>query len=145
DASAKVISKSEQLMCRVARLRRELALPENQLPARYFEATRLGEVLAMLRDIHGSAVEKVERQEAKKRDSDTARNIKTMAHLQTILEWIEIFVVSVYAAELCERVVPDEKTSDYRTLLVAGAAAFGAMVTAGLVLPTWLKKCLVIV
>lgn len=138
DASARVISESEQLMRKLPLLRHQLALPENELPARYFEAAHLGELLAMLRDVHGSAVEKVERQEAKKTDSDMARNIDTMAHLQTILEWIEIFLVSVYAAHLTDMLLGKE--GKLRSLIVASAAVLGAIVTAVLVLPTLLKK-----
>jgi hypothetical protein len=134
-----LVDESEKLIAQVASLRRELALPENRLPSRYFEATRLGDVLATVRDIHRSAVEKVEREEARERDSKIATNINTMAHLQTIVEWIEIFVVSVYAAELCDKLTEDK----HEPLIISAAAAFGAAVTAVLVLPTWTKKCLV--
>jgi hypothetical protein len=146
EGSLKVISRSEKVMRALPTLTRQLALAENRLAARYFEAARIGELLRMLHDFHAAAIERVERQEAQKRDADTARNIKTMAHIQTIVEWIEIFIVSVYAAELCANLSEPEpgKSSEYRTLYIAAAAAFGAIATAALVLPTPLKKCLVI-
>jgi hypothetical protein len=62
------------------------------------------------------------------------------------VEWIEIFIVSVYAAELSGHLwEPGEGNhSEYRPIWIAAAAVIGAIATAGLVLPTWPKKGMVI-
>ena len=141
--SVKVIRRAERLIREFAWLRLQVALPENQLPARYFETARFGEVLEMLRAIHSSAVEKIERREARLQETEMANNIDRMAHLQTIVEWIEIFLVSVYAAHLCDMLVPEKEKERYGRLLIVGAAAVSGIVTACLVLPTARKKMLV--
>jgi len=62
---------------------------------------------------------------------DVSRNIQTVAHVQLMLEWIEIFLVSVYSAHLAEMLFPDDHVS------VMVAASLGAVATACAVLPRW--------
>ena len=113
-----VIETAHRLTGEAAKLKRDLALPENRLPSRFFEAVRFGEVLEMVRDVQ------------------TASNIAIVAHVQGMLEWIEIFLVSVYAAHLSHMI-------GFHGLQVATAAIFGAVVTAFFVLPTWRQRGLV--
>jgi hypothetical protein len=37
---------------------------------------------------------------------DTARNVRTVAHVQTMVEYIEVVLVSVYAAHLWDMIEP---------------------------------------
>jgi len=62
---------------------------------------------------------------------DVSRNIETVAHVQLMLEWIEIFLVSVYAAHLAEMLFPGDH------LMVMLAATLGAVASACAVLPHW--------
>lgn len=62
---------------------------------------------------------------------DVSWNIKTVAHVQLMLEWIEIFLVSVYAAHLAEMLFPKDH------VMVMMAASLGAVAAACAVLPRW--------
>ena len=95
-----VIDKAESLMRQTAAATLQVSLPENRLPARFFDAMRLDRVLGMLRDINRSAAERVERQEAANQTSKMTKNIGIVAHVQQMVEWIEVFIISVYCAHL---------------------------------------------
>jgi len=103
-------------MRKAAQIRHDLALSENQLPSRFFEATQLGEVLETARDVA------------------TAKNISVVARVQTMVEYLEIFIVSVYAATLTDILTGHEMALPWKQLLVSLAAALSATVTAGVVL-----------
>jgi hypothetical protein len=65
-----------------------------------------------------------------------AANIKIVADVQRIVEYIEVFLVSVYAAHLTHMLTTGSPPGEplWSHLWVATAAAFGAIVTAALVL-----------
>lgn len=62
---------------------------------------------------------------------DVSQNIETVAHVQLMLEWIEIFLLSVYAAHLAEMLFFGDH------LMVMLAATLGAVASACAVLPHW--------
>ena len=66
------IRQNEPSMRKAAQIRHELAMPENRLPSRFFEAMQLGEVLETVQDVA------------------TAKNIAIVAHVQRMVEYIEI-------------------------------------------------------
>ncbi len=66
-------------------------------------------------------------------------NVEKVAHVQLMLEWIEIFLVSVYAAHLAEMLFPENH------VMVMLAATLGAVAAACAVLPDWRSVFSVIV
>lgn len=66
-------------------------------------------------------------------------NVEKVANVQLMLEWIEIFLVSVYAAHLAEMLFPENH------IMVMLAATLGAVATACAVLPNWKQISAVIV
>ncbi|HEY5953160.1 MAG TPA: hypothetical protein VIT18_02280 [Terrimicrobiaceae bacterium] len=58
-------------------------------------------------------------------------NVEKVTHVQLMLEWIEIFLVSVYAAHLAEMLFPGNH------VMVMLAATLGAVAAACAVLPDW--------
>ncbi len=66
-------------------------------------------------------------------------NVEKVANVQLMLEWIEIFLVSVYAAHLFEMLFPGNH------VMVMLAATLGAVAAACAVLPNWKQISAVIV
>jgi hypothetical protein len=93
---------AEQLVRRVAGLKHKLVLPENRLAARFFEATRLDEFLENTRTLSRSAAD---RRLAKA----MADNINIVANVERKVEWIEVFVISVYVGHLFHMVVAENE------------------------------------
>jgi hypothetical protein len=74
------------LVQRAAQLQHALADPANRLLNRFFESTRLDEVLTRVSDVNTA--------------TRLENNTRIVADVQTKVEWLEIFFVSFYAAEL---------------------------------------------
>jgi hypothetical protein len=81
--------------------------------------------------------------EIEKRQAEIAHNVgvnvEKVANVQLMLEWIEIFLVSVYAAHLFEMLFPGSH------VMVMLAATLGAVAAACAVLPNWKQISAVIV
>ena len=93
------------------------------------------EVRRVISDLDGSS--SAERQE--RIASDIARNLRVVARTQSMVEWIEIFLVSVYAAHLWEIVSADLVREPHRWLVSLGAlacAVLGGVATA-IILKPW--------
>ncbi len=107
DNGEEMVAHGESLMRRVVTVKHLLALPQNRLPGRFFEASGLAEVLGMLRDVNEAAVEKVRSARsdstlAKIRDLNLSagKSLKESTELQGKVEWLEVFIFAVYIAEL---------------------------------------------
>ena len=94
------VASAEQLVRQVAELKHQLVLPDNRLPALFFEATKLDEVLDMIRTINVSAVNRAEERRSRNLAEQVAANVEVVTRVQTVLEWIEVFLISVYAGHL---------------------------------------------
>ena len=102
-----IVEQSQALTRRLADVKHKLSLPENRLLGRFFEASRLDEVLGMLRDVNENAVERVR---AAKADATLAQSEASLAQIKKLgsqsvelqgkVEWLEVFFVAVYFAEL---------------------------------------------
>lgn len=98
---------AESLLCDAVQLRQDLAVPENALMRRFFEASRLDDLIALLRDLNGAAVEREHSEEARNLTAQQNRiaasldnNVHTLVSLQQKVEYVEIGIVLVYSAEL---------------------------------------------
>ncbi|HEV2970893.1 MAG TPA: hypothetical protein VGY55_13055 [Pirellulales bacterium] len=107
EGSEQIVAESHRLTRRLAVEKHTLSLPENRLLGRFFEASRLDEVLEMLRDVNEAAVERVRtaRSDAtlsqiRDLNSSSERSIKESIELQGKVEWLEVFFFAVYIAEL---------------------------------------------
>src|SRR5262249_24903060 len=90
---AAALAKGEAGLRDVAGVKRALARPENQLLSRFFEASRLDEVLKTLRDVYLAAVQRAQTEKLTKNTHD-------VAEIQGKLEWVEVFIIAFYALEL---------------------------------------------
>ena len=88
----------ERLMEQLGDVQSALVLPDNRLVSEFFNAGRLQNVLLSLRDVYLAAVE----QNQTKKLND---NVHEVAELQSKLEWLEVFIVGVYAVELVHLIV----------------------------------------
>ena len=97
EKTAAVLAQGEADLRRVAGVKRALARPENQLLSRFFEASRLDEVLKTLRDVYLAAVQRAQTEKLTK-------NTHEVAEIQGKLEWVEVFIIAFYALELAYHV-----------------------------------------
>jgi hypothetical protein len=107
ESSEQIVAESHRLTRRLAVEKHTLSLPENRLLGRFFEASRLDEVLEMLRDVNEAAVERVRSarsddtlSQIRDLNSSSERSIKESIELQGKVEWLEVFFFAVYIAEL---------------------------------------------
>jgi hypothetical protein len=133
-----VVELAERTMAELATVRHELAFPENLLLRRFFDSSRLDESLSTLREVNATIIE---REELKRftvladRQTQIATatkdNVKALVRLQTKIEYVEIFLISVYAAELIH-VLGISFNKDHATTgwCILGFAIFSAIVAA---------------
>ncbi|MEO6741855.1 MAG: hypothetical protein ABIP20_16540 [Chthoniobacteraceae bacterium] len=101
--------------------------------------TAIGEISSFYAERH--AAQSVRQQAEIAASSD--RSLKMIAHVQGMVEYIEIFLVSVYAGHLCHMIVPESVFASH--LWVAVAAAVGAVVTSRIVLhDAREKRCVIL-
>jgi hypothetical protein len=112
-----IVAHGAHLTRRVADAKRRLAFPEARLLGRFFEASRLDEVLSAVHDLN------LVSSEAAYRDR--------IEHLQGNVEWLEIFIVTWYAFEFFEHMreiyqgEPGHKAGPGRLTL---GSAFGGLI-----------------
>jgi hypothetical protein len=86
------VQKGEGLMQELAKAKNELARRGGRLLAPFFEASRIDKVLEAYRDVYLAGAERLQ---AKK----TNDNIHHLTEIQHKIEWVEVFLVGVYALE----------------------------------------------
>jgi hypothetical protein len=101
------LARSDELLIELALRGHDITLPENVLVRRFFEASRLDRSLAMVRDIHASAADRLEaervRELAQSQNQIASKmndSVATLVSLQQKLEYVEVGIVLVYAAEM---------------------------------------------
>lgn len=141
DKSADLIAqleRSDKLLAELALRRQQINLPENVLIRQFLEASRLDQSLSIVRDIHASAVDRVEVERMRKlaqSQEQTAgtmsKSLSTLVSLQQKLEYVEVGIVLVYAAELTHILAESFEFPHYYTgigvivcPLVAASAAY---------------------
>lgn len=133
-ANEDLLVRAEQLSRSLAAIQLNAAQPERTALRRFFEANRFGEILETVRGLHLQAAERARQARESAATARMDENLHTIAHVQTMVEWIEIFLVSVYAAELAHMIWSGSH------LVPVIAAAAGAALTAWGVLPTKRQK-----
>jgi hypothetical protein len=118
---SETLAEGEELARMAARMSHELALPENRLLSRFFEALGLRELLASLRDLNQAAA-------GRERTEEMIRHTKTVATVQRKVELLEIFIVGFYVTELAKIIADGLKSGDWVIPVVAGPAGMAAAV-----------------
>ena len=90
----------DPIMREVAKLQWDLAQPEGRLLHRFFEAIGFQQVLTLAHNL-SSAAAALQTQRA----SDSS--LTTIAHVQRNAEWMEIFIIGIYATELAHIISGD--------------------------------------
>jgi hypothetical protein len=127
-------ARGEELTRRAARIRHILALPDNRLMSRFFEAVNLGEFLHALRDLNLTAAEHA-------RQEDMGENTRTIAEVQTKVEWLEIFIVGFYSTELARTVVEHiHRMSDVWKLVAILSVGIVSTLATFLILAPWKQQ-----
>jgi hypothetical protein len=147
DAEA-IAAQGEELARKAAQIKHNLALPHSELLRRFYEATGIDALLSTLRDLNQTAAEQVRRQaeqiRRQKMDEQARRlaeNTETVAEVQSKVEWLEIFIIGVYAADVIDiftRHEGRERLWWETTLLLLSFAAFMGIAT--YTLRPWEKK-----
>jgi hypothetical protein len=103
------VTQIESLIRRAALAKHELSLPDGHVVRRFFEASRLDEVLATLRDMSAAALERrqaaadhrqLEEQRGLAEKMDA--NLHRVAMIQSVIHFIEYLLVVTYSVELWE-------------------------------------------
>ena len=116
------IPEGEELTRAAARMSHELALPENRLLSRLFDALGLRDLLSSLRDLNLAAVERSRREELDRQTKELIRHTKTVASVQRKVEWLEIFIVGFYTTELAKIIMEGSESGSWRIPAIAGLA-----------------------
>lgn len=125
------VAKGEELTRAAARVCHELALPENRLLSRFFDALGLRELLGALRDLNLAAADRAAREQLAQQTMELMRHTKTVADVQVKVEWLEIFIVGFYATELAKIILETGR------VLIPLAAGIVSMAAAMLALRPW--------
>jgi len=103
------VATTEALIRRAALAKHELSLPDGHVVRRFFEASRLNEVLVTLRDLNtaamnrrqaGSDRQRLEEQQVLSAKMDTS--LHRIATIQSVIHFIEYLVAITYSVELWE-------------------------------------------
>lgn len=136
-----VAAEGEDLARKAAQIKHNLALPHSELLRRFYEATGIDELLSTLRDLNQTAAEHVRRAKMEEQAQRLAENTETVAEVQSKVEWLEIFIIGVYAADVIDIFTRHEGRERFwweTALLLFGFAAF--MLLATFALRPWEKK-----
>ena len=97
-----IANEGENLARDAARIKHNLTLPHSDLLRRFYDATGIDELLNTLRDLNQNAAEYLRREKMADQARKTSESTETVAEVQSKLEWVEIFIVGVYAVETME-------------------------------------------
>ncbi len=97
-----ITAEGELLARAAARIKHNLTLPHNDLLRRFYDATGIDELLTTLRDLNQTAAEHLRREQMDEQARKTRESTETVAEVQSKLEYLEVFIVGVYAVEMFE-------------------------------------------
>ena len=98
---AREIAAEGELLARdAARIKHKLTLPHSDLLRRFYDATGIDELLTTLRDLNQNAAEYLRREKMDEQARKTRESTETVAEVQSKLEYLEVFIVGVYAIEM---------------------------------------------
>ncbi len=136
-----IAARGEVLARKAAQIKHNLTLPHSELFRRFYEATGIDELLSNLRDLNQTAAEYIRRERMAEQARKLGENTETVAEVQSKLEWVEIFIVGVYAAEVLDiftRHGGEETSGAARLPLLIAFTIVMALTT--IILRPWEKK-----
>jgi hypothetical protein len=134
----RTVERSEALLFELVGLQQRLAVPESAVLQRFFESSRLDEVLGMLRDLNMAAAERVEIEKTRQLSEEQRRiaasmheNVGHLVSLQQKVEYVEIGIIFVYTAELLNIFRESLELDGFYTVLgILGFSLFAAFLAA---------------
>jgi hypothetical protein len=139
---AEVIAARGEILARsAAQIKHNLTLPNSELLRRFYDATGIDELLATLRDLNQTAAEYLRREKMEEQARRQAESTETVAEVQSKLEWVEVFIVGVYAVETIElfaKHVVGERSRTATLVILASLPVFLLFTT--FVLQPWKRK-----
>ncbi len=133
-------ARGEKLARDAARIKHNLSLPESDLLRRFYEATGIDDLLSTLRDLNQNSAEHIRREKMEEQARKLGESTETVAEVQSKLEWLEVFIIGVYAIEMinayAERLKLEE--GSHKWLIIGGVPLFLAMVV--FILQPWKRK-----
>jgi hypothetical protein len=125
------LERGERLLARIAALKLHLGTPEGWAMRRFFESLSLDEATHSVRDL-------IQRQQQSEQTSSIERNMHTVASVQVKVEWIEILIITFYAAHLTH-MLSETIWPDAHAIIVAltASVSLGAGTLATLTLQPW--------
>ena len=108
-SDAATVAEIESLIRRSALAKHELSLPDGHIVRRFFDASRLDELLSTLRDMSAAAVDRrqaaTDRQRLEEQRNLAGKmdaNLHRVAMIQSVVHFIEYLVAITYSVELWE-------------------------------------------
>jgi hypothetical protein len=132
--------RGEDLARDAARIKHNLTLPESELLRRFYEATGIDALLATLRDLNQNSSAHIHRQKAEEQAHRLSESTETVAEVQSKLEWLEVFIIGVYAIEMINAYAEQLKYGEgwHKWLIIYGIPLFLGFVV--FVLRPWSRK-----
>ncbi len=131
-----IAARGEVLARTAAQIKHNLTLPHSDLLRRFYDATGIDELLSTLRDLNQNAAEFLRRRKMDEQASKTRESTETVAEVQTKLEYLEVFIVGVYALEMLDTTTKflngDERVKGI--VVITGGLGF-LLLTAAMLVP----------
>jgi hypothetical protein len=115
------IARGESLLRRVMEYRHDLSRPDGRLLRLFFEASGLSEALDTARDLYLASSNRVIGRSLDQNLDQVAvigrsldQNLDYVAYVQNAIEWIEVFLVSIYVVEL-GHILAGKEVFDFET------------------------------
>lgn len=138
-SAEEIAAAGEALAREAAEIKHNLTLPGSELLRRFYDATGIDDLLATLRDLNQTAAEYLRREKMAEQSRKTSESTETVAEVQTKLEYLEVFIVGVYALEMLELFMKYIKGDESlkAILVIVGGLAF--LVLTAMMLVPWKK------
>ncbi len=138
-----IAAEGELLARTAARIKHNLTLPHSDLLRRFYDATGIDDLLTTLRDLNQTAAEHLRRDKMDEQARKTRESTETVAEVQSKLEWVEVFIVGVYAVDAIEiftkHILGEDNHSKTATLVILSSLPAFLLFTA-FVLQPWKRK-----
>ncbi len=140
DWAEELAARGEELARNAARIKHNLTLPESDLLRRFYDATGIDALLATLRDLNQNSAAHIHRERAEEQAHRLSESTETVAEVQSKLEWLEVFIIGVYAIEMINAYAEQLKYGEgwHKWLIIYGIPLFLAFVV--FVLRPWERK-----
>jgi hypothetical protein len=140
----KIAAEGEDLARQAAQIKHSLTLPDSDLLRRFYEAIGIDELLTTLRDLNHTAAEYLRREAMEEQARKTRESTETVAEVQSKLEFLEVFIVGVYALEMFDMFTKYIKgEADFKAYAIMGGGLGFLVLTTFLLVPwrrTWREK-----